>query len=197
LILESLVTTLDEDGAVNLAPMGPIVDDDDLDLRRFTLRPFQTTTTYRNLKANRQGVLHVTDDVLLIARAAIGRLDMASLPMRAAAVVHGLVLRDCCRYHEFRVLDLDDRDPRTTIVAETVASGRERDFFGFNRAKHAVLEAAILATRIGLIPIEQIRAELERLAIPVGKTAGRREREAFELLVAFVEESPTAEEPRG
>ena len=66
---------------------------------------------------------------------------------RPADVVAGRILLDACRYYEFRVVELDDREDRTTIVAETVAQGRLRDFFGFNRAKHAVVEAAILATR--------------------------------------------------
>ncbi len=187
MILESLVTTLDADGAPNLAPMGPIVDDDDRDLARFTLRPFRTSTTYRNLKATGQGVLHVTDDALLIARAAIDRVDFAGLATRPAESVRGVILLDCCRYHEFRVVDLEDRDERTTITAETVARAHVRDFFGFNRGKLAVIEAAILATRIGLIPIDEIREELRRLAVPIAKTGGVWEREAFALLTAHVE----------
>ena len=35
-----------------------------------------------------------------------------------------------------------------------------REFFGFNRAKHAVLEAAILATRVELLPADEILSEL-------------------------------------
>src|SRR5439155_25943102 len=99
--------------------------------------PYRTSTTYRNLKARGEGVLHVTDDVLLLARTALGIPVGAEVATRAAAVVDGRVLVDACRYYEFRVIDLDDRDERTTLVAETVAEGRFRDFFGFNRAKHA------------------------------------------------------------
>jgi hypothetical protein len=100
--------------------------------------------------------------------------------------VRGIVLTGACRYCEFRVAALDDREERATIEAETVNRGWHRDFFGFNRAKHAVLEAAILATRFGLIPADEIRSEFDRLAVPVGKTAGPREREAFDLLREFV-----------
>ena len=70
---------------------------------------------------------------------------------RPADVVAGRILLDACRYYEFRVAELDDREERTTIVAETAAQGRLRDFFGFNRARHAVLEAAILATRTEIL----------------------------------------------
>ena len=61
-----------------------------------------------------------------------------------------------------------------------------RDFFGFNRAKHAVLEATILATRLHLLPIEQVRSEFERLRSPVEKTAGPVELEAWRILNDYV-----------
>ena len=69
MILEGIVTTLGPEGLLNVAPMGPQVDDA---MRRFVLRPYRTSTTYRNLKARGEGVLHVTDDVLLLARSAVG-----------------------------------------------------------------------------------------------------------------------------
>jgi len=181
LILEGIVTTLDAGGVLNVAPMGPRVEPG---MRRFVLRPFRTSTTYRNLKARGEGVLHVTDDVLLLARAAIGRVDDA--PTRPAGAVAGRILADACRYYEFRVAELDDREERTTIVADTVASGSLRDFFGLNRAKHAVVEAAILATRTAFLPHAEILADFERLAPLVEKTGGEPERAAFALLRAHV-----------
>ncbi len=61
-----------------------------------------------------------------------------------------------------------------------------RDFFGLNRAKHAVVEAAILATRKHMIPLASLKADFERLRPLIEKTGGPREREAFELLERFV-----------
>lgn len=178
MILEGIITTVCGDGSVNIAPMGPVVD---ASLRQLVLRPFQTSTTYQNLKRTGEGVFHVTDDVWLLAQAAIGTPEPlpALLPAQA---VEGFILADACRWYAFRVLELDDRQPRTQIVAEVVESGRLRDFFGFNRAKHAVLEAAILATRIGILPAELIRDELARLAVLVEKTGGAQEHRAFDFL---------------
>jgi uncharacterized protein len=181
-ILEGIVTTISSEGSLNIAPMGPQVDPA---MDRFVLRPFQTSQTYRNLRFLGQGVLHVIDDVLLLARAAIDRLQ----PMPAvfpAKLVHGFVLKDCCRYFEFEVVTLDDRQERTRIEARVVRADRLRDFFGFNRAKHAVVEAAILATRTDFLPLEEIRAEYRRLAVLVQKTGGRQEHEAFKVLEEFV-----------
>ena len=124
-ILEGIVTTLNEDQTVNVAPMGPIVD---ATMQTLLLRPFQTSTTYRNLKRTGCGVLHVTDDVLLLAQAAVGRLD--PLPKTDPAErVAGVVLRSACRWYEFVVSSLDDREERTHIAARVVHTGRLRDFF--------------------------------------------------------------------
>ena len=73
-------------------------------------------------------------------------------------------------------------------MAEVVDQGRNRDFFGFNRAKHAVIEAAILATRIDFLPAREILSELERLATPVHKTAGQQELRAYDYLRKYVEQ---------
>jgi hypothetical protein len=50
------------------------------------------------------------------------------------------------------------------------------------------LEAAILATRIGIFPEEQIRRELARLAPLLDKTAGQQEREAMRFLQQYIDE---------
>ncbi len=151
MILEGLVTTLNLDGTVNVSPMGPLVEDD---FRRLVLRPYQTSRTFENLVRTRQGVFHVTDDVELLARAAVDRLDQPP-PLVPAEGVEGFALADACRWYAFRVIRIDDRQARSTILAEVVRSGRLRDFFGFNRAKHAVVEAAILATRIDFLPADR------------------------------------------
>lgn len=182
MILEGIVTTLNADGTPNISPMGPLVDPE---ITRLTLRPFQTSTTYKNLRRTGEGVLHVTDDVELLARAAIGRLETVP-PLVPATAVRGVILADACRWFAFRVTRLDDAAERTTIDCEVVDRGHIRDFFGFNRAKHAVVEAAILATRVAILPIEQIQDEMRRLAIPVEKTAGEQEKRAFSLLEEYV-----------
>lgn len=182
MILEGIVTTLDAAGDCNIAPMGPRVDPH---MERFVLRPFNTAQTYRNLKAHGEGVLHVTDDVLLLAKAALGPVEPAGGMFRAEHV-SGWVLANACRYYEFRVKSLDDRSERVTIECATVHAVRLRDFFGFNRAKHAVVEAAILATRTDFLPLAEIEADFKKLAVIVDKTGGPQEREAFDYLQKHV-----------
>ena len=182
MILEGIVTSLDPRDELNVAPMGPIVDES---LATLVLRPFRTSQTYQNLKARPAGVFHVVDDVLLLARAAIGKLTEAPEAFPAVKV-DGRVLSAACRWHEFEIDEIDDSQERVTMRARVVHTGRLRDFFGFNRGKHAVLEAAILATRMHLIERQEILDEFAKLRVIVQKTGGPREHEAFELLERHV-----------
>ena len=182
MILEGLVTTTSADGAMHLAPMGPRVEPD---WSGFLLRPFPTSQTYRNLKARGEGVLHVTDDVLPLARAAVGRAEPP--PARPAERVNGFVLTGACRFYEFVVRSMDESQERVQIRAEVVHRGALREFFGLNRAKHAVVEAAILATRLHLIPVDDIRDEYRKLRVLVEKTGGPAEQAAFDFLTDHVD----------
>ena len=184
MIVEGIVTTLNRDDQLNIAPMGPIVDEG---MTSFVFRPFQSSTTYRNLKERPCGVFHVVDDVLLMAQAALDRLEKVPTTFDAERIV-GRVLTDCCRWYEFKVANFDDSSERTTFNTTVVHTGRLRDMFGFNRAKHAVLEATILATRLHLVPEIEVRKQLEALASPVDKTAGPQEKAAFLLVTNFVDD---------
>lgn len=183
-LLEGIVTTLNDDGTPNIAPMGPIVDNR---FEHLLLRPFRTSATYHNLKRGGEGVLHVTDDVELFAQAAIGRLVQMPELHRAQAV-NGVILADTCRWYAFRVRTIDDDEDRTAIAAHVVDSGRVRDIFGFNRAKHAVIEAAILATRLAWLAPAQVQDDFDRLATLVQKTGGHAEHRAFEVLRDYLAE---------
>src|SRR5262245_22684521 len=106
LLLEGLVTTLNADATPHITPMGPIVDPE---FTRLLLRPYRTSTTYQNLKRSGQGVLHVTDDVDMIARAAVGQL--ASTPrLFPTKAIDGAILADACRWYAFEVESLNDRE---------------------------------------------------------------------------------------
>lgn len=182
-LLEGVMTTVGTNGAPHIAPMGPVVDATFSQLR---LRPFQTSTTYANLKRTGRGIFHVTDDVELIARAAVGRLEQRP-NVRLEESVDGFVLTDACRWYAFEIESLDDTAERTEIIASVVANDRTRDFFGFNRAKHAVVEASIVATRLEFLDMDSVLADFARFETIVNKTAGCQERRAFRFLSDYVE----------
>ena len=184
LILEGIVTTRNKDGSVNVSPMGPVVDGEVNALR---LRPFSSSTTYQNLKRNRVGVFHVTDDVDLLARAATGTL--VTNPEMLDDTADGLVIANACRWYAFEVSLLDDSQARVEIECSVTERGRLRDFLGWNRAMHSVLEAAILATRVGLLPMEEILSQMKPLKAIVDKTGSEKELACFQFLSEYINAS--------
>jgi hypothetical protein len=177
-ILETIITTVDPGGRINFAPMGVEWGEETI-----VLKPFLETTTFRNISATRTAVVNLTDDAMLFAQGAISSPQFPSVP---ASVVRGVVLEAACSWRELEVVAIDATPPRSRIDTRVVQRGVRREFIGFNRARNAILEAAILATRTHLLPAEQIREEYERLQVVVDKTAGPREREAMELLTQYV-----------
>jgi hypothetical protein len=133
--------------------------------------------------ATRAAVVNLVDDVRVFAQAAIANPEYPTVP---AVVVRGAVLTGCCSWREVELRSADSTPPRSRIEAAVVHHGVRREFIGFNRARHAVLEAAIYATRLHLLPRAFIESELQRLQVIVDKTAGAQEREAMALLTEHV-----------
>ena len=182
MIVETIVTTIAEDGTANFAPMGVEWGEETI-----VLKPFLETATYRNLVASRVAVVNVTDDVRVFARAAISNPQYEA---GSATVVRGVVLAGCCSWRELEVRAIDSTPPRSRIDARVVHRGTRREFIGFNRARHAVLEAAIYATRLHLLPRTFVVSEMARLQEIVNKTAGPQELEAMELLAEHLRTTP-------
>lgn len=184
MILEGLVTTSDAAGGIHVAAMGPWIDDAARAagaVSRLSLRPFAGSQTATNLARLPAGVFHVTDDVLLLARVVAG----AAGPIaggRRATEISGWLLDDFCTAYEFVVESSDRSAIRERLEARVVAEHRGRPFLGFNRAAHAVVEAAILVTRLQLTGAAAVHTRLDDLQPLVDKTGGPREHEAFAIL---------------
>ena len=178
MIVESIVTTIDPAGLVNIAPMGVEWGDEII-----VLKPFLETTTYRNVTATGTAVVNLIDDVRVFARAAIAN---PQYPVTPAALVDGVRLADVCSWRELRAAVIDATPPRSRIEMTVVHRGTSREFVGFNRAAHAVLEATIYATRLHLLDRGFIESELARLQVIVDKTAGPAEHEAMAVIADYV-----------
>ena len=183
MIVEGLLTTVDAEGRVNVAPMGPVVRQN---WAQMVLRPFEGSQTLANLRGTSRAVFHVVDDVELLARCAIGCREPPP-PMHYSKEARGWVLDQACRWYALQVERWGGSPPRLELQARVTASGHLRDFVGWNRARHAVLEAAILATRVHRLPADQIAQTLDFLAPLVYKTGDEAEHRAFALLVEYME----------
>ena len=142
-IIETVVTTINPDGSVNCGAMGV-----EWGAERIVIKPFRGTRTLRNLRATGAAVVNLTDDILLFSQAALGDPHP---PTRPAASVEGAVLDDACSWREVRVEAIDESAQRARVGTVVVDGGSGREFLGFNRASHAVLEASILASRVRML----------------------------------------------
>ena len=189
-IVETIVATVGEDGRVNFAPMGVVWTPPSL-----VIRPYLDTATYRNLRAMREGVVNLTDNVLIFAQ---GALTDADFPAHPSDLVRGAILEEACAYYEVVVDAIRDEGDRASVRCKVVGQWWVRPFLGFNRARNAIIEAAILATRLRWLPREDIIRELRHCAKIVEKTGGDQERAALAFIEGYVNSwiASSAEAPR-
>jgi hypothetical protein len=179
MIRESIITTSSKAGEVHIAPMGVI-------WRAGTpiLAPFRPSRTLDNLREHPAAVINHTDDVRVFAGCLTGRRDW---PVHAGQHVDGWVLEGALAHQEIVVERFEDDNIRPRFHCRVVHEAMHAPFRGFNRAQAAVIEAAILVSRLHLLPLEKIEREMTYLEIAVTKTAGPLEKEAWDWLAARVE----------
>jgi len=171
MIRETVVATVNAAGVPHLAPLGLIADGD-----MWILAPFHPSTTLENLKAAPYAVANLTDDVRVFAGCLTGRRQW---PLAPARFVKAPRLSDTLAHLELTVVDVREDPLRPRFVCRVVHEETHAPFRGFNRAQNAVIEAAILISRLHMLPHSEIEQELARLEIAVGKTAGPAEFEAW------------------
>lgn len=178
MIVESIVTTENREGAVHIAPFGLTVDGDEL-----VIAPFRPSVTLENLKSTGVAVVNFTDDVRVFAGCLTGRRNW---PTRPATKIKGQILDGALSHLELEVASHDDDPQRPRFRMRAVHRETHGPFGGFNRAQAAVIEAAILVSRLDRLPAEKIDREIEYLSIAIGKTAGPRELEAWGWLMDHI-----------
>jgi len=178
MIIETIFSTVDQTGRPNFAPMGVGWTDEFV-----TVRPFRDTRTYRNLAATGYGVANLTDDVLAYVQCG---LYGVLLPCFPAEVAPGVVFQETCSWRELEVVSDGPPGPRAQVRCRVLHAGRRREFLGFCRGSNAVIEAAILATRLPLLGREAVSGSLAHFREIVDKTGDAGVRKAFELVEDFV-----------
>lgn len=179
MIYEAIVSTRDHTGTAHLTPMGYRLDGDVV-----TLAPFVPSTTLENLRREPFAVISVTDDVSVIAGCLTGR---RSWPVVATEHIPGFRLADVLAHRELNVTQCEDDAVRPTFRLATVAEHSHRAPRGYNRAQAAVLEAAILYTRLDWLEPKKVTQEIAYLQIAVEKTAGPRELTAWHWITAAIQ----------
>ena len=189
LIREAVIATVNRRGEAHLAPLGMISEGED-----WILAPFHPSTTLENLRQAPFAVANLTDDVRVFAGCLTGRRDW---PLTPASVVAAPRLADTLAHLELVVVEVRESELRPRFLCRVAHRASHAPFQGFNRGQAAVIEAAILISRLHLLPRTEVEAELARLEVIVGKTAGPAEAEAWGWLkdraAQFFAAGPTGE----
>jgi len=173
-IFETVVTTVSPQGRAHVAPMGVRYAGEQV-----VLMPFRPSTTLDNIVATRHAVLNIVVDTRVFAGCVTGR---KSWPTIDAERVAGVRLACALRHLELE-LEADDGDPQRPVLRMRRVHEREHaPFVGLNRAQAAVIEAAVLVSRLHMLPPQKIEAEMRYLQIAIDKTAGPEEHEAWQWL---------------
>jgi uncharacterized protein len=178
-IRESIVTTTNADGSAYVAPLGVIEDG-----ARLVIAPFHPSTTLTNLRMRPFACVNYTIDVRVFAGCVTKlRRDWPVLPVEDG---RGWRLAAALAHSQVEVVEVREDEQRPRFVCRVVREVSHAPFLGFNRAQAAVVEAAILVSRLHMLPAEKIESELRYLRIAIDKTAGEAEREAWEWLMQAV-----------
>ncbi|NDV87264.1 DUF447 family protein [Aurantimonas aggregata] len=178
LIRETILTTISDDGAVHIAPLGIIEDGD-----HWIIAPFRPSTTLANIEATGIAVVNYTDEAKIFAGCLTGRRDW---PLAAVPDCRVPRLEAALSHDVLEVVSVKEDATRPRFSCRVAASGQHRPFQGMNRAKAAVLEAAILVSRLHMLPAEKIEDEIAYLKIAIDKTAGPDEEQAWYWLLEKV-----------
>ena len=174
-IFETVVTTQSPEGVAHIAPMGVRYQ-----AGRVVLMPFKPSTTLSNIVATRHAVLNLITDTRVFAGCVTGRRQWPLLP---AEQVAGQRLA-CALHHVELQLDEHLDDPQRPVLRMArVHEASHAPFMGLNRAQAAVVEGAVLVSRLHMLPPEKIDAEMAYLQIAIDKTARPREKQAWDWLM--------------
>lgn len=178
MIYETIVTTVNALGDVHVTPFGVQMQDG-----LVVISPYKPSTTLENILTTGHAVLNLTDDVRVFAGALTGRKVWH---LTSAEKLHAFRLADTLAHKELKLVKIEDDELRPQLLMQVVYEAQHAPFQGFNRAQAAVIELAVLVSRLKRLPMEKIQQEMDYLRIAIEKTAGERELEAWAWLVEAV-----------
>lgn len=175
MIREVVVTTIDASGDAHLAPLGLIEESEG-----WIIAPFRPSTTLDNLLSVPFATVNYIDDARIFAGLVTGRRQWPLTSVREGRPPR---LQAALAHAELIVSHVDDHTDRPRFHCKVERIETHAPFEGVNRARSAVLEGAILITRLKLLTREKIDQEIAYLSIAIEKTAGPEEREAWGWLI--------------
>ena len=179
MIHEVIVTTINKDKKVHIAPMGvKILQSDSKKLVQIS--PFKPSQTLNNILETKIATVNFIDNVKVFSGIVTGeKKDWELEVFDDKFAPH---LQNTNTHMNVEAREEHDDPVRPRIICEVINEQIHRPFLGFNRAQFSVIELAVLSTRLGRIDDNKIKDEMKYLKIGIDKTAGKNEKEAWEWI---------------
>lgn len=177
-IFEAIIVSQDITGQPHVAPFG---------IRhregKVHIAPYRPSKTLDNLLASGKATLNITDDVRVFA-GALTHYPCWQLSQKDDA----WVLDSALNYQQLRLSKVEQDAVRPSLYFDVTKTCILKPFQGYNRAQNAVVELAILISRINRIPLQEIEQTITTLEIQINKTAGERELQAWQWLCDYLKQ---------
>ncbi len=178
MIFETIVSTLDKNKEINFAPFGIKKSKNTI-----LISPFVPSKTLNNLKENKFAVVNYTDRSEFFVDCIVGKIKFKKEKCKNFP---GFFINDALSFDQVTVKKILPDKIRPVFVCEINKSYQLKRFEGHNRARSAIIEACILASRVKMLPKDKIMSELEYLNISVSKTAGDSEKKSWKKISNFI-----------
>jgi hypothetical protein len=142
MIIETVITTINELGRIHFSAVG---------VKFFKSKAlfdlYKKSDTFENLKIKDYGIINIVDKAEYFIKAALSseKIDISEIKKNEL-----YYLTDCCSYYHFKVLKIKDCGRKYRVEVKILRKKENRKYIGFNRANNLLLEAAIIASRIGI-----------------------------------------------
>ena len=143
-VRETIVTTKNIDNTIKISPLGIYIDEEIL-----RIKPFKPSISLDNILRNKSGVINYVDDVRVFA-SCIVKNDL-KIELTKVDKIDCSRIKSAVSHTEFIIDHVKDDNLRPTIICKPVNEEIHRMYYGLNRAKSAVLELCILASRLGIV----------------------------------------------
>ncbi|ADQ14383.1 DUF447 domain-containing protein [Halanaerobium hydrogeniformans] len=179
MIIETVMTSLDSKNDLNFSAIGVEFVKD-----KVIFYPYKNTTTAENILATKKGTVNIVDRSYYLILAALSEPEFAV----DKTDLGNYYLKDCCYYYEFKLSAISDLGKKYKLTANITAQKSRNDFIGLNRAENLLLEAAIIASRIGITKkTKELKNYLAENREIIFKTGDQKSKESYLFLKKYLQ----------
>jgi hypothetical protein len=175
MIIETVVSTVNENKEPHFAAVGV-----EFMQEKAVFNLYKKSRTFSNLKNKGSGIINLVDKAEYLLKAAVGSTEIDFSRVGEKELYY---LTDCCNYYQFRLINIEDQAEKYLVKVEITAAEENRKYIGFNRANNLLVEAAVIASRIGITKTKNdLRQFINQNRRVINKTGDKNTQELLKFL---------------